>query len=132
MSGRVDFKQLQELQQRLENAQQQIPATMEDIAKEIANEFLQKVIQRTPASNTNRLKNSWKCDFNVVKQGNNYVVTIKNEDEIASMIEYGHRTEKNGWKSGHFMMTITESEMRTKADIIAQRKVDELLKGVFK
>lgn len=132
MAGKVNFKELQELQKRLQQAQSQVPALMEDIAKDIAKEFLTSVINRTPASNTNELKKDWKCDFNVTRHGNNYVVTIKNENEIASFIEYGHRTENNGFKQGHFMMTITQQEIERRMNSIAQPKVDNFLKGVFK
>lgn len=37
----VNFKELQELQRRLEQAQSQIPALMQEIVDEISNEFLQ-------------------------------------------------------------------------------------------
>jgi hypothetical protein len=32
---------------------------MQEIVDEISNEFLQEVIQRTPATNNNKLKNNW-------------------------------------------------------------------------
>lgn len=128
----VNISGLKQLQKQLEQAQQQVPALIEDIVKDIAREFLNEVIRRTPTSNNNDLKQDWKCDFNVVKQGNSYKVTIKNENEIASYIEYGHRTENNGWKNGHFMMTITEQQIQAKMNTIAQPKVDKFLKGVFK
>lgn len=128
----VNISGLKQLQKQLEQAQQQVPALIEDNVKDIAREFLNEVIRRTPTSNTNDLKQDWKCDFNVVKQGNSYKVTIKNENEIASYIEYGHRTENNGWKNGHFMMTITEQQIQAKMNTIAQPKVDKFLKGVFK
>lgn len=130
--GRCDFSQLIQLKKQLEQAQNQVPALMEDIAKDIAKEFLQKVIQKTPTSDTNKLKQDWKCDFNVTRKGGSYVVTIKNENEIASMIEYGHRTENNGWKNGRFMMTITEQEINARMNSIIQPKLDNFLKGVFK
>lgn len=128
----VNISGLKQLQKQLEQAQSQVPALIEDICKDIAREFLNEVIRRTPTSNTNDLKNDWKCDFNVVQQGNSYKVTIKNENEIASYIEYGHRTENNGWKNGHFMMTITEQQIQAKMNTIAKPKVEKFLKGVFK
>lgn len=130
--SKTDFSQLIQLQKQLEQAQSQVPALMEDIAKEIAKEFLQEVIERTPASDTNKLKKDWKCDFNVTRKGGSYMVTIKNENEIASMIEYGHRTENNGWKEGHFMMIITEQQIQRRMNSIVQPKLDNFLKGVFK
>lgn len=131
MKIKVDTRELKQLQKKLEKSQAEIKQLFIDTSKEIAQEFLQEVIRRTPSSNTNDLKNDWKCDFNVVQNGNTYTITVKNENEIASLIEYGHRTENNGFKQGHFIMTITEHEIQQKFDKVAQRKVEDFLKGVF-
>ena len=75
----VDFRELQELQRRLEQAQSQVPALMQEIVDEISNEFLQEVIQRTPATNNNKLKNNWKKRVVANKNGT-YTVTVTTED----------------------------------------------------
>lgn len=131
MKVKVDTRGLKQLQKKLEKSQAEIQQLFIDTAKEMAQEFLQEVIRRTPSSNTNDLKNDWKCDFNVVQNGNTYTITVKNENEIASLIEYGHRTENNGFKQGHFMMTITENEIQRKFDVKARKKFEDYLKGVF-
>lgn len=128
----MDFSSLVAMQKQLEQAQAEIDQIMIDTVKEMAEEFLKKVIQRTPNSDTNLLKKSWKTDFNVVKQGDTYSVTIVNESEIASFVEYGHKNAEGGWVEGHFMMTITEDEVRRKLPPIAQKKIENYLKGVFK
>ena len=68
----VDFRELKELQRRLEQAQSQVPALMQEIVDEISNEFLQEVIQRTPATNNNKLKNNWKKRVVANKKWNIY------------------------------------------------------------
>lgn len=127
----VNFSQLKQFQKELENVQKNVPNFIEECCVEIAREFLDEVIRRTPNSNTNDLKKSWKCDFKVQKSGNNYIVTIENESEIASFIEYGHRTD-NGFHEGHFMMTITEQQIQRKMDSIVQKKFNTFMKGVSK
>lgn len=102
----VNFRELQELQRRLEQAQSQVPALMQEIVDEISNEFLQEVIQRTPATNNNKLKNNRKKRV-VANKNETYTVEVYNDLEYASSVEYGSRTADNGWNEGKFMMTIT-------------------------
>ena len=46
-------------------------------------------------------------------EGGSYIIEIVNPVEYASYVEYGHRTaDHNGWVSGHFMMTISEKELK--------------------
>jgi len=63
----VNFKELQELQRRLEQAQSQVLALMQEIVDEISNEFLQEVIQRTPATNNNKLKKTGRKELLQIK-----------------------------------------------------------------
>ena len=128
----TDFRELRNFQKKLEVAEQEIEKIMVETVKDVAEEFLKEVIRRTPKSDTDLLKRSWKCDMNVKKEGNTYTVEIVNESEIASFIEYGHKTANGGWVEGKFMMTITEDEVKRKLPAIAQKRIDEYLKGVFK
>lgn len=127
----VDFRELQELQRRLKQAQSQVPALMQEIVDEISNEFLQEVIQRTPATNNNKLKNNWKKRVVANKNGT-YTVEVYNDLEYASSVEYGSRNADNGWNEGKFMMTITSQMIQQRMNSITQPKVDKFLKGVFK
>ena len=60
----VNFRELQELQKRLEQAQSQVPAT-----------------------NNNKLKNNWKKRVVANKNGT-YTVEVYNDSEYASSVEY--------------------------------------------
>ena len=55
--------------------------------------------------------------------GSDYVIEIINPTEYASYVEFGHRTRNHkGWVEGHFMLTISEEEIRKSAPAILQKK----------
>ncbi|MCI8876473.1 MAG: HK97 gp10 family phage protein [Lachnospiraceae bacterium] len=76
--------------------------------------------------------------------GENYVVDIVNPVEYASYVEYGHRQTpgryvpeigkrlKAGWVKGHFMLTISEKEIRRSAPKVLERKFKKYLEEVFR
>ncbi len=65
-------------------------------------------------------------------EGGSYIIEIVNPVEYASYVEYGHRTaDHNGWVSGHFMMTISEKELKDMAPKILENKLKKFLGGVL-
>lgn len=65
--------------------------------------------------------------------GNTYVIEIVNPVEYASYVEYGHRTANHkGWVTGHFMMTISEQELRSIAPRILEKRILQYLGGAMK
>lgn len=65
--------------------------------------------------------------------GNVYVIEIKNQVPYASYVEFGHRTANhNGWVKGHFMMTVSENEIRQIAPRLLEKKMEKFFKGVFR
>lgn len=88
------------------------------------------------------LRDAWTI-LPIEKQGNNYVVTIANNTEYASYVEYGHRqrpgryvpaigkTLKAYWVKGRFMLTVSEQELETQLPGLLEKKLYALLKGVF-
>lgn len=65
--------------------------------------------------------------------GNEYVIEIVNPVEYASYVEFGHRTANhNGWVKGHFMMTISENEIRQIAPRLLEKKMQKFFEGVFR
>lgn len=124
---KVDFKQLKDFQKKLQQSQKQVQPTLQDIADDIANEYLQKVKARNPNTNTNELKNNWKTD--IVETENGYDITIYNNTEYASQIEYGSRTADGGFKQGKFMLHITEQEMEKRIEQIAEKILKICLRG---
>ena len=121
-------------------------------AKELAARLLAKVIKRTPVGQYPKgsgkvggtLRRGWTAEqtsdaaayvnsLNVTKQGNDYVIEIINPVEYASYVEFGHRTrDHTGWVEGHFMLTISEDEIRKSAPNILENKLENYLKGCFK
>jgi hypothetical protein len=145
---RLDYGELERLKQRLEQIAD-ADEFLTSCAKELAARLLAKVIKRTPVGQyekgsgkvggtlrrgwTNGDKsnvNSYANSLNVSKVGNDFVIDIINPVEYASYVEYGHRTRNHkGWVEGHFMLTISEEEIRNSAPKILEKKLKEYLKG---
>lgn len=126
--GRVNFNELRKFQRRVQNAEKQVKLILVDAAKEIANEFLMSVIARTPEG---QVKQKWVCDFNVVESGGTYEITIENQSELASFIEYGSLIDNTHFIQGKFMMKITEEQIKNSLDSVTRRKVENFLKSIF-
>ena len=152
-SVRLDYDELKKLKERimLFGDSSQMDQFFESCAKELAARLLAKVIKRTPVGQYpagsgktgGTLRRGWTGGNNsngatyaqslrVNKVGNDYVIEIINPVEYASYVEFGHRTRNHkGWVEGHFMLTISEDEIRNSAPSILQRKVKDFLKGCF-
>ena len=68
----------------------------------------------------------------IYKNGDNYTIVVTNPVKYASYVEFGHRTSGNGWVNGRYFLTLSEDQLRQLAPGILQRKLDRLLRGVFK
>lgn len=197
--GKCDFKQLEQLNKRLEQLSSvDFDAFCHQAANEIAARLLAKVKKRTPVGvapkfdeplttkvrgedyvtqTTNKngekvfrkrkgksytmltrsgaiqekywsgytggtLRDAWTI-LPIEKHGDQYTVTIINNLEYASYVEYGHRQRpgryvpalgkrlKASWVKGRFMLTISEQEVKTLAPSILNDMLYEALKGVF-
>lgn len=133
---------------------------LQSCAKELAARLLAKVIKRTP-SDSGTLRRGWttsstgdakhdtkqamyenmfgstqklsKSSMVINHVGDKYIIDIINPVEYASYVEYGHRTKDHkGWVNGHFMLTITESELNNMTDKMLQAKLNKFMKDVFK
>ena len=151
---RMDYGELQKLKERIEKLGDptQMDQFMTSCAKELAARLLAKVIKRTPVGSYPKgsgktggtLRRGWTAgqksnatayanSLNVNKVGNDYVIEIINPVEYASYVEFGHRTRNHkGWVEGHFMLTISEDEIRRSAPKILEKKLETYLKGCFK
>lgn len=68
----------------------------------------------------------------VLKKGNDYIITIINPVLYASYVEFGHRTSNHkGWVPGRFMLTISEKEIKQTAPKLIEKKLYQKLKEVF-
>lgn len=139
----ASYKQLTEFTKKIEKLNdQQKDEFLQSCCKELAARLLTKVIKRTPVD-TGTLRRGWTAgenksasayanSLNVTKVGDKYHIDITNPVEYASYMEYGHRTRNHeGWVNGHFMLTISESELNNTTDKILQAKLNKFMKDVF-
>lgn len=145
---RLDYGELEKLKKQLEQIADS-DQFLTSCAKELAARLLAKVIKRTPVGQYEKgsgkvggtLRRGWTAgeqsnaksyanSLKVSKVGNEFVIEIINPVEYASYVEYGHRTRNHkGWVEGHFMLTISEQEIRNSAPKILEKKLKEYLKG---
>lgn len=150
---RLDYDELKKLQERimLFGDPTQMDQFFESCAKELAARLLAKVIKRTPVGQYpdgsgkvgGTLRRGWTGgkdsngaayarSLQVDKVGSDFVIEIVNPTEYASYVEFGHRTRNHrGWVEGHFMLTISEDEIRQSAPRILEKKLKNYLKGCF-
>lgn len=65
--------------------------------------------------------------------GDTFVIEIINPVEYATYVEFGHRTRNHkGWVEGHFMLSISEGEIKRDAPKILEKKLKKKLEDVFK
>lgn len=88
------------------------------------------------------LRDAWTI-LPVEKHGDVYEITVINNLDYASYVEYGHRQTpgryvpalgkslKVSWVKGRFMLTISEQEVKTLAPEVLNDMLCEALKGVF-
>lgn len=139
--GSADFKQLAELQKRLEKLinSGNWDKFCRETAQELAKILYATVVKRTPVGQYVKgsgkqggtLRRGWKVS-GVTKSGIVYTIEVYNDTHYAMYVEFGHRTRNHkGWVPGQFMMTISESQLRTEAPKIIEKRIQKYLQGVF-
>jgi len=68
----------------------------------------------------------------ISKQGTTYVVEVINPVHYASYVEFGHHTPGGGWKEGKHFLTISEQDLRALAPALIEKKLEALLREVFR
>lgn len=68
----------------------------------------------------------------VSRQGDSYVVELRNPVEYASYVEFGHRTRGGrGWVNGQYFLTLSEQELEGLAPGLIERRLEGLLREAF-
>ena len=144
--GRCDYRELKKLDERLQQLSEvDMDRLCRDAAKKIAQILLNKVKKRTPVGvvppyatdeakeeywpgyRGGSLRDAWTI-LPIEKHGEQYTVTIINNLEYASYVEYGHRTANHkGWVQGRFMLTISEQEIQNIAPKVLESKIKKFL-----
>jgi len=128
---KCDLSELIELRDRVQNLADHSDQIMTALANEIAARLLRKTRKRTPTV-TGTLKRGWYVGDISVSNGL-YTIEIINNVEYAPYVEYGHRTKNHkGWVKGRYMLTVSENEINEQLDRIVRKKLEKLLKDVFK
>ena len=124
--GNVEFSDLVALRDKFEMLQNTVDDFCIQVTKEIAQNFVDDVIERTPGGKTGALKNNWVSS--VVKDGEVYKTEIVNPLEYAEFVEFGQRKKNDkGWVKGSFMLTIAERDLQRNLDKIIREKVDAFI-----
>ena len=141
------------------NKQQSAQFT-EEAVKELAARLLRRVKERTPVGDysgepypdNRRVKDGplgehthegWKTEGKtggtlrrgwtvgeVIREGDSYSIEVINPTHYALYVEYGHRKGESGWEKGHFMLTVSEQELRDNAPKILENKLKKFLEGI--
>jgi len=158
--GSCDFEQLKKLSERLDKLEAgDLDAFTRSVAAELAARLLRMVKKRTPVGvkpewvdpdilqeywsgyTGGTLRDAWKV-LPIQKQGKDYIVTIVNNTEYASYVEYGHRKKagyipalgvqlKDGWVPGRFMLRLSLEDLEENAPKWVEKKVQRFLEEVF-
>lgn len=156
--GYCDFQQLEQFNKKLEKLMRvDFDAFCRKMSKEIAARLLRRVKKRTPVGvvpeyatdeakqkywsgyKGKTLRDAWTV-LPVEKHGDQYIVTVINNTEYASYVEYGHRqmpgryvpvlgkSLKASWVPGRYMLTISTQELEQQAPKILEKKLYLFLK----
>ena len=138
--GKCDFRELEELKNKIEKLGDKKAEFMEACAKELAARLLAKVSKNTPTgiypSGSGKvggtLKRGWTIG-EIQHVGDVYKIEIINPVEYASYVENGHRTRNHkGWVEGKFMMTIAEQKIKVATPRILEKKKKKMLGDAIK
>lgn len=138
--GKCKFDGLEEFQKKVDMLNK---AGVDDIcvecSKALAARLLALVIPRTPVGvypagsgkMGGTLRRGWggkTQNFNVRKQGHDYIVEIINPTEYASYVEFGHRTRNGGWVPGQYFLTISEERLKNIAPGALEKTIERKLR----
>lgn len=138
--GKCDFRELEELKNKIEKLGDKKAEFMEACAKELAARLLASASRHTPTgiypSGSGKvggtLKRGWTIG-EIQHIGDMYKIEIINPVEYASYVEYGHRSRNHkDWTEGKFMMIIAKQEIESATPRILENKLKKMLGDAIK
>lgn len=141
---KVDFKELQELQNSVEKFQETYDTFAVGLAKEITARLLSAVIPCTPKGKYPKgsgktggtLRKGWtaaKNSIKIKKMVGMYEIEVTNPTMYADYVESGHRTRGGGgWVPGKFFLQISEEEIQAIAPALVEKRVQQKLEEMMK
>ena len=159
--GSCDYRQLQKIRNNLDRLERMdMNKFCQDVSKELAARLLALVIPRTPVGRYPKssgkkggtLRRGWTARtageaaagsttdakayaaaLPVSRQGRNFYVQVINPVEYASSVEFGHRTRGGkGWVNGQYFLTLSEHDLERLTPALIERKLEALLREVFR
>lgn len=159
--GSCDYRQLQKIRDNLDRLERMdMNKFCQDVSKELAARLLALVIPRTPvgrypkssgkkggtlrrgwtartageaAASSSMDAKAYAAALPVSRQGKNFYVQVINPVEYASYVEFGHRTRGGkGWVNGQYFLTLSEHDLERLTPALIERKLEALLREVFR
>jgi hypothetical protein len=139
---KVDVKQLEALQERLEDLSAgQKDQFFEAAAKDTAARFL-VVVKRATPKDTGTLRRGWTSGKDISEQaaassipvkrfGRSYSITVENNVEYAEYVEYGHRTRGGGYVDPQYFVKRSQEAFEPNIPRFLEKKLDQFLKEAF-
>ena len=137
--GKVDYKQFQKLQKRLQEFDKlDRKKICEDSAKELGRSLIARVRKKTkpgeyPKSSGKiggTLRRGWDTEQYPIHEG--YQVDVFNDVKYAAYVEFGHRTRGHkGWVPGKHMLTRSEMEVQANTTKVVNKHIEKALRGLF-
>lgn len=121
-----EFKNFVDMTKKLSK---EYPKFLEEFLLKCAMDALAKTKKRTPVD-TGELRRNWQVT-NVIRRGDNFEITIFNNKNYASFLEYGHTTrDRKGWVEGYYMATVTMEEINSKIPARHDREFQKFCKSL--
>ena len=159
--GSCDYRQLQKIRDNLDRLERMdMNKFCQDVSKELAARLLALVIPRTPvgrypkssgkkggtlrrgwtartageaAASSSMDAKAYAAALPVSRQGRNFYVQVINPVEYASYVELGHRRRGgNGCVNGQYFLTLSEHDLERLTPALIERKLEALLREVFR
>lgn len=130
MGKNADFSQFEKFCKNWQDAYKDFDDFLRKFLLEMAQRALGNtggIVDNTP-KDTGALRASWHI-ADVVVAGSDLHVTITNQQDYASFVEFGHRRwQDNAWVDGYFMMTVGIDRINQQMPLRFQKAFQNYLK----
>ncbi len=102
------------------------PDAFKKIVVQIAYELQGECKKLTPIKTT-RLRDGWQVG-KIVKKGKTHYIEVFNKVEYAAHVNYGHRTGKNGYKQGEYMLEVSLDKINARLTPFLRNWLNDFIK----
>jgi hypothetical protein len=124
----ANFEKFLEYKEKLtdESLQSDLKSFMENFLKQQGRKIIGKTMFRTPVD-TGALRASWQLG-NIEEKTNSFEITIENNQEYASYVEYGTVERQWKYKDGVYMLTKSINDVEQKINQDFDKEFTKFLK----